>query len=152
MDKNVKKVTLAQMLPIITEKLSSGGEVSIPVTGTSMYPTLKPGQDYAVLKRAPEHLEKGGIPFYRREDGRFVLHRVIGEDENGYILCGDNQREKEYGIKHSQVIGVLSAVERNGKRISAEKLASMPAGRFHSQIHLVRAAGSKIKEVFGKKE
>jgi hypothetical protein len=71
------------MLPIITEKISSGGEVSIPITGKSMYPTLKQGRDYAVLKKAPEHLEKGDIPFYRRENGCFVLHRVVGEDENG---------------------------------------------------------------------
>jgi phage repressor protein C with HTH and peptisase S24 domain len=152
MDKGFKKVRLIEMLPIITEKISSGGEVSIPITGKSMYPTLKQGRDYAVLKKAPEHLEKGDIPFYRRENGCFVLHRVVGEDENGYILCGDNQSEKEFGIKHSQIIAVLTAVERNGKRIPIDSVVLLPENRFHNQVYLVRRIGSRVKRLFRKKE
>lgn len=152
MDGSIKKVRLEQMLPIIEEKISSGGEVSIPVTGISMYPTLKQGRDYAVLSKAPEHLKKGDIPFYRRENGSFVLHRIVGENEDGYILCGDNQTEKEYGIKHSQVIAVMTCVERNGERIAADSLTFLPEKYFHREIRFARKVGSKIKRTLRKKK
>jgi len=151
MENSSKKVRLSEMLPIINEKISSGGEVSIPVTGRSMYPTLRQGSDYAVLRKAGDRLEKGDIPFYRRENGAFVLHRIVGEDENGYILCGDNQNEKEFGIKHSQVIAVLVAIERDGKRIPIDSLKLLSDNKFHSQIHFIRKTGSKIKRLFRKK-
>ena len=150
MDSQTKKVRLEQMLPIIEEKISSGGEVSIPITGRSMYPTLRSGRDYAVLCKAKEHLEKGDIPLYRRENGQFVLHRVVGEDENGYVLCGDNQNEKEYGIAHSQVIALLCAVERDGKRIPIDSPYFSGNSVFHRQIHFIRKTGSKIKRLFKK--
>ena len=151
MDSQIKKVNLSEMLPIIEEKISSGGEVSIPVTGKSMYPTLQQGRDYAVLYKAGEHLNKGDIPFYRRENGQFVLHRIVGEDENGYILCGDNQTEKEYGITHSQIIAVLTGVERDGKRIPINSPYFFKDNKFHTQIHFIRRVSSKVKKVIKKK-
>ena len=152
MDREVKKVRLSEMLPIITEKISSGGEVSIPITGISMYPTLKQGRDYAVLFKAPEHLKKGDIPFYRRENGQFVLHRVVGEDENGYILCGDNQTEKEYGVKREWIIAILIAVERDGKRIPINSSEFLIDNRFHQQKHFIRQNASRLKRLFRKKK
>lgn len=152
MDRQVKRVTLSQMLPVITEKIESGGEVSIPVTGRSMYPTLIQGRDYAVLKSAPESLKKGDIPLYRRENGQFVLHRIVGENSDGYILCGDNQTEKEYGVKRSQVIAVLCAVERDGERLSLDSPKLFVNNGFHRQIHFVRKYGSRIKRIFKRKE
>lgn len=145
MDENIKKVDLEAMLPLIVEKLQSGGEVVIPITGTSMLPLLKAGKDYAVLAKAPEKLNKYDIPFYRRDDGHFVLHRIVGEDENGYILCGDNQSVKEYGVKHSQIIGVLKYIERNGKRLSVENPKLKPNALFRDEILFARGILGSIK-------
>ncbi len=139
MEENKKTVRLEEMLPVLLEKIEQGGEVVIPVTGVSMKPMLVPGRDYAVLKKAPEKLKKYDIPFYRRENGQFVLHRIVGEDENGYILIGDNQREKEYSVKRSQIIAVLTAVEREGERIPVEKMKLRLYGPLRNEIHFLRA-------------
>ena len=93
-----KRVKLEELLPIIEEKLSAGGTVVLPITGTSMLPLLVAGRDKVTLKSAVLPLEKDAIPFYRRNDGAFVLHRKVGEDENGYVMCGDNQWVREHGI------------------------------------------------------
>ena len=152
MDGSTKKVRLEQMLPLIEEKIASGGEVSIPVTGMSMYPTLREKSDYAVLSNPGEHLKKGDIPFYRRENGQFVLHRIVGENEDGYILCGDNQSEKEYGVKHSQVIAVLTAVERDGVKIPIDSKKLWRYNTFHKPIHFVRATYYNVIRKLRKKK
>ena len=38
--------------------------------------------------------------------------------KHDYVICGDNRWSKEYGITDRHIIGVLTAVIRNGKEIS----------------------------------
>lgn len=47
-----KRVKLEELLPIIEEKLSAGGTVVLPITGTSMLPLLVAGRDKVTLKSA----------------------------------------------------------------------------------------------------
>lgn len=122
MNDNVKKVSLEDMYPIIKEQLENGGTVKMPVTGTSMLPLLIEGRDYVEIVKC-DAPKTGDIIFYRRDDGHFVLHRIIGKDEKGYILCGDNQVIKEYGICDNHIIGVVKSIKRKGKSFSVEKLS-----------------------------
>ncbi len=106
---------LEDLLPILDTVLSDGGEVSFTPNGNSMRPLLISGRDTITLKRFNRHLKKYALPLYRRENGQFVLHRVVGENNDGYIMRGDNQLDKEYGIKQSQIIGEVVAYVRDGK-------------------------------------
>ena len=82
---------LEELLPLIQEEIDSGGKVRFKPRGRSMLPFLKEGRDEVVLVKPPERLKKYEIPFYRRRDGGFVLHRVVGLASDGtYIMCGDN--------------------------------------------------------------
>ena len=115
------KVTMQELLPFIEEALNNNKTFTIPITGTSMRPLLIQGRDTVTLKKCTATLKKGDLPLYRRKDGAFVLHRVVGFDENGcYIMCGDNQFLKEHNIEHSQIIGVVSEITRKGKTFSVE--------------------------------
>lgn len=115
------KVTMQELLPFIEEALNNDKTFRIPITGTSMRPLLIAGRDFVTLKKCDGSLKKGDLPLYRRNDGNFVLHRVIGFTENGeYIMCGDNQFLKEKGISENQIIGVVTEITRNGKTFSTE--------------------------------
>lgn len=46
-----------------------------------------------------------------------MLHRVLKVRKSDYVICGDNRYSKEYGITDRHVIGVLTAVVRDGKEI-----------------------------------
>lgn len=117
MNENVKKVALEEIYPIIKEQLENGGTVGLPITGTSMLPLLVQGRDSVTLTKT-DKIKINDIIFYRRDNGAFVLHRIIGIDDNGhYILCGDNQWVKEYGIKDHNIIGVVTQIKRDGKII-----------------------------------
>ena len=114
------KVTMQELLPFIEEAFKNNKTFTIPITGTSMLPLLVQGRDAVTLKKCEEPLKKGDLPLYRRKDGTFVLHRIVDIDKNGnYIMCGDNQFLKEYNLEHSQIIGIVSEITRDGKTFSA---------------------------------
>lgn len=113
---NKRIITLSEIYPTIKETLESGGTVELPITGTSMFPLLKAGRDTVIIKKADEY-SVGDIIFYRRDDGHFVLHRIVGTDENGFVLCGDNQTILEKGITENHIIAKAIELHRNGKII-----------------------------------
>lgn len=114
-----KTVRLSELLPVIEETLAAGGTVKLPITGTSMLPLLVAGRDTVTLSPVTGDLQKFDIPFYRRRDGAFVLHRIVAcTADNTYTLCGDNQWVLEEGIRAEQIIGVVSEITRNGKTFS----------------------------------
>lgn len=112
-----KKIHLAQLIPIIEDKLSQGGTVEMPITGTSMLPLLVQGRDTVILEKCDRKLKKYDLSLYRRPDGAFVLHRVVGVSDNSYTMCGDNQWVKENGITDGMIIGLVRTIKRNGKEI-----------------------------------
>ena len=115
------KVTMKELLPFIEEALNNDKTFTIPITGTSMRPLLIAGRDTVTLKKCDTLLKKGDLPLFRRKDGAFVLHRVVKVEADGtYTMCGDNQFLKEKGIKHSQIIGVVTEITCNGKTFSVE--------------------------------
>ncbi len=115
-----KKVFLREVSPLIEETLQGGGEVVLTPAGQSMSPMLRNRQDKIILVQPPEQLKKYDIPLYRRGNGQFVLHRVVAVKKDGYALCGDNQWQVEYGVRHEQIIGVVKAFYRGDKYIDCK--------------------------------
>lgn len=109
-----KKISLKEIYPEIKEKINNGGTVKLPITGISMRPLLVWGRDTVDIVKC-EKAKKGDIIFYLRDNGQFVLHRIVGIDDKGYILCGDNQWVLEYGIRDRHIIGVVTSITRKGK-------------------------------------
>ena len=130
-------IKLNDFYPIIKEQIGNGGTVNLPIKGTSMLPLLHQGRDFVKLQKC-EKANIGDIIFYRRDNGQFVLHRIVGEDENGYILCGDNQWVKEYGIKARHIIAVVVSISRNNKDISVSGKGYRAYCRFWQKILPIR--------------
>ena len=106
---------------LIEQYIKENGEfIAIPV-GTSMYPMLRNRRDSVYLVRYDgQGLEKYDLPVYKRTNGQQVMHRCLGKDENGYIMCGDNQWTLEHGIKDEQIIAVAKGFYRDEKYIPNE--------------------------------
>lgn len=114
-------VQLEQMMPLISERLASGETVKFTTRGTSMRPMLDNGKDQVILSPLPEKLKKYDLPLYRRDNGQFVLHRIVEVGET-YTCVGDNQFELEPGIRPDQMIAVATAFIRKGKHYSVNHL------------------------------
>ena len=145
-----KRVKLEELLPIIEEKLSAGGTVVLPITGTSMLPLLVAGRDKDTHKSAVLPPEKDVIMFYRRNDGAFVLHRKVGEDENGYVTCGDNQWVREHGITDKNIIGEAALITRKGKTFSVSSRRYRLYVKLWKLLFPVRKYIVKIRGKLGK--
>ncbi len=111
-------LSLEEMMPVIEEKLSEGGEVTFTVTGNSMLPMLHNRQDTVTLVTPTFPLKKYDLPFYRRAGGLYTLHRIVKIKKGNYIIRGDNCNFTEYGIEDKDIIGVVKQFTRNGKQHS----------------------------------
>lgn len=98
--------------------INEGREVNLIVTGSSMSPFLIHERDIVYLRKPDHELKKGDIVFYERDDGHFVLHRILKVNENGtYDIIGDNQDEIEEDIRRDQIFAYVFKVKRKDKII-----------------------------------
>lgn len=119
-----KNVNLTDIIDIIKEKLANGADVAFTPGGASMKPMLS-GSDKVILQKPQGRLKKYDLPFYfRKRTNQYIIHRVIGFDrDGGYIISGDNQTEKEYGVTDSDILGVVTGFYRKGKYHSVNELS-----------------------------
>ena len=98
---------MASLSPLMEEILRSGASVELTVSGNSMWPMLR-NQTSRVRLAPVSHLRKGDLPLYRRADGKFILHRVVGVSDGAYNCCGDNQWHIETGLEKKQMIALVT--------------------------------------------
>ena len=122
-------VKLEQMIPLILDRLEAGESVQFTTRGTSMRPMLFGDRDQIILSPLPEKLKKYDLPLYQRDDGQFVLHRIVKTGET-FTCIGDNQYEYEQGIRPEQIIAVATGFVRNGKMYSTAALSHRIYCRF----------------------
>lgn len=112
-----KQYRLEDLMPLITEALDNGRTVRFSPRGVSMLPMLRQGIDSVEFSSAPDKLKKFDLPLYRRDNGQFVLHRVVKVEET-YTCIGDNQFVYEPGIRQEQILAVVTAFYRGNRLIS----------------------------------
>ena len=108
------KVPMESLYEVILLQLQNGGKANLVVTGVSMKPMLKEGRDTVILAPITTDPVTGDIVLYRRDNGKFVLHRIIRVTPEGYLISGDNQYELE-AVSRQQMLAVVSAFTRKGR-------------------------------------
>lgn len=93
---------------LVEEQLATGGQVRIPLVGTSMRPTLLAG-DVIGLEKA-KNVAVGDVVLFRHE-GRHLLHRVVSIDGDRYTMKGDNCAACETANRED-IVAKMVAVEK----------------------------------------
>ena len=114
-----RNLRLEQLMPLILERLDAGQTVTFSPRGVSMLPMLRQGLDTVELSPVPARLNKYDLPLYRRKSGQYVLHRIVAVTD-AYTCVGDNQFDLEYPLHHDQMLALVTAFTRNGRRISVQ--------------------------------
>lgn len=113
-------VQLDDLMPLIRERLAAGQSIRFSPRGISMLPMLRQESDSVVLSPLPEKLKKYDLPLYQRNDGKYILHRVVDAGET-YTCMGDNQFVPEPGLRQEQMIAVVTAFYRGEKMHSVKE-------------------------------
>ena len=141
-----EKADMKDLHPIITECIRDGGQFVFYPTGTSMLPTIKPGEDCVILVEA-NNLKMKDLVLFIRTSGTYVLHRIIGEENGEYIIMGDNQTWTER-IKPEQVIAKVSEIrKKNGKILTFSEFSSVSRLTALFIFKFVRRVLFKLKRI-----
>lgn len=103
------------------EYLEKNGSLIYRNIGTSMLPLLKQGRDlFIVQKKTQGRYKKYDVVLFKRNDNKYVLHRIIKVNKDDYIIRGDNCVYKEYGVKDEDILGVMTSFIRKGKEYTVD--------------------------------
>ncbi len=127
------------------EQLAEKGRIIYTNVGISMMPLLRQRRDIMIIERPKGRLKKYDCPLYIRSDGAHILHRILKVRENDYVICGDHNTKKEYGITDDQIIGVMTGIIRNGKEIDFNSLSYKLYYHLWCDFFYVRVAILKLK-------
>ena len=116
-----KDVRMEQLMPVIRECLQAGQGVRFYPRGVSMLPMLRQDIDSVWIEPIRKPLKKYDLPLYRRDNGKYVLHRIVQTGET-FTCIGDNQFQFEPGVRPDQLIAVVTAFYRGDRKHSVTDL------------------------------
>lgn len=134
------------VLTLATEMLRSFGEFRFVAWGSSMVPSIFPGDTLIVRRTSPEGACRGEVVLFARE-GRFYAHRLVGKTREGgpirLIARGDALGKNDPPFAEKELLGRVTAVIRRGKRIELDDAHSAASQRLLQWI--VHRYGSSVK-------
>lgn len=130
-------IPMEELVPLLQLQMETAGTAALTVTGWSMLPMLHNRKDQVIIAPVTDRCQRTDVILYRRENGRYVLHRILRCTKEGYILCGDNQFFTEK-VNHSQVIAVVTGFVRKGKKYGISHTGYQRYARFWVFFHPIR--------------
>lgn len=117
-----QQATERDAAPVLDALLGVGGQMMIPVRGSSMRPTLHDG-DHVIVGPFLGLPRVGQIALGRCGD-RLVVHRLVGiervDGRRCYLLQGDARHAPDAGLLREDLLGRVVAVVRQGRRIDID--------------------------------
>ncbi|HXP81897.1 MAG TPA: S24/S26 family peptidase [Verrucomicrobiae bacterium] len=107
------------------EVVRAFGEVRLRVFGTSMVPSILPG-DLVLIQRASLHEISPGEVVLFLQEGRLFVHRVVGRkvaasadrpEESWLITRGDRLRHEDPPVTAPELLGRLVSIERDNQKV-----------------------------------
>jgi hypothetical protein len=98
-------------LELATEVLNSGGTIRLHAMGTSMLPSIWPGDLLSIEHKPGKEIVPGDIVLVARDE-RFVVHRLIEKSTSRWITRGDSLPQNDAPVAEVQVLGRVSLIHR----------------------------------------
>ena len=114
-------------LELATEVLRSGGAIRLQALGTSMLPSVWPGDVLSIAPAPGKGVAPGDIVLVVR-DGRFFVHRLIEKRDCEWITRGDSLPQNDPPLTGAQVLGRVSLIhQQTGDIVPSSRVS--PFGR-----------------------
>jgi len=109
----------SEILPeLVKDILGKGVECRLQVKGYSMSPFIK-DSDVVTISPISESLPGFGdvIAFIHPRTEKLFIHRVVGKIRDTCLVKGENALEPDGLIERNHMIGIITRVERKGKKV-----------------------------------
>ena len=113
LDKRIKIILVVAMIPLaifLWPSFLGGPADFLIVEGQSMLPTILPGSFVITRQETSYHVDDI-VAYVQAASGhqRNVVHRIIEETDNGFIIQGDNNPRPDVGVfKEDRIIGKVT--------------------------------------------
>lgn len=115
---NNLKLSGKNLTDLMRAVLEKKADFRFQANGHSMSPFIK-NQDIVTIsslsKRKPGVGDIAAVSLSQRES--IMVHRVIGKKQEKLIIKGDNNKSIDGVFEQSQILGLVSCVERNKKEV-----------------------------------
>ena len=128
--------------------LARSGTVAFPVRGVSMRPLIKAGRDAVLVSAKDGRLERFDVGLFRRDNGEYVLHRVMSVQDGEYLFNGDSQTFTER-VREDQVLGSMEALTRKGRPVDLDGLPYRTYVALWCGLFPARRLGLKVLHKLG---
>ena len=123
-------------LELMRAVLERGAPFRFRALGFSMRPFIRDGDLLTVVPLGSRAIRRGEVvAFVQPSSGRLLVHRVIDAQDGGLLLRGDNCRHIDGVVPRSNLLGLVTCVERD------ERAVVLGLGRERRLIALLSARG-----------
>jgi len=86
-----------------------------------MWPLIREGIDTVEVRPAGSLLKKGDVILYRAADDKYVLHRIVGLEDDCYMTLGDNTVVPEL-VPKDRVAGIMTGLWRGERQVKLDSV------------------------------
>lgn len=129
--------------------LQKDGVLVYKSKGFSMFPLIRQYKDALVIRKPEQELKKYDIVLFNA-GGKYMLHRIVEIDDTTVVTAGDHNSFKDRRITKDEVIGVLTAILRDGKEIDVNDPKLRIYGHLVTDLFPLKAVALKTKSFAGK--
>jgi signal peptidase I len=119
-------ITSIEMACGLTEEVvRTLGEVRLRVMGTSMVPSILPGDFVSIHRATPQEISPGEVVLFSR-NGRLIIHRVVDRKsaatehnpgELRLITRGDRVLQDDPPVSSLELLGRVVSIERGSRKV-----------------------------------
>ena len=111
----MRRVDTNVYVSMLRDLVNEGKECRLLISGSSMAPFLVHERDSIIFSKPDRELRRGDMVFYQRDNGQYVMHRILKVKPEGLYIIGDAQTEVEGPVRPEQVFALVTKVNRKGK-------------------------------------
>lgn len=131
------------------EYLEKYGSLTYKNKGFSMMPLLRQDRDlFTIEKKGEERCKKYDVVLYKDPRGKYILHRIIKVEPDGYVIRGDNNYFTEFKTD-GEILGVMTSFSRDGKEHSVEDTGYRLYSAFRCGSYPLRSLYKKVRHAGG---
>jgi hypothetical protein len=106
------------LVELLRAVLDKGAPARFQAKGFSMSPFIK---NKDVVTISPLHGKQPGlgeiIAFVHKETDGLCIHRIVHKKDGTYVTKGDNRSETSERVPRENILGFVTRVERDGRRV-----------------------------------